>query len=105
MTPIAAGPTSRRQVADALGVDRQGVLATVFDRVVERLKGSHRPLLLDEWHRAGPELYELVRDLADLCEIPFVICGTDRVQRLITDARVRKGSVWSDQFCSRGVAG
>lgn len=97
-----ASPTAfLRQLAEACRVDTSGSKAAMMDAIVTRLRGSHRLLILDEWHLAERPLYEAVRDLFDVAEIPIALIGTEEVSKRVQSARLRKGSVWSDQFCSR----
>ena len=90
-----------RQLAEACNVAVDRGRARIMDTVIQKLRGSHRLLLLDEWHQAERPLYEAVRDLHDVAEIPMVLIGTEAVQKRVVETRVRKGAVWSDQFCSR----
>jgi hypothetical protein len=90
-----------RQLAEALRVEATGGKSVTMDAIVTKLRGSHRLLILDEWHQATRPLYETVRDLFDVCEVPIALIGTEEVSKRVQSARLRKGSVWSDQFCSR----
>jgi DNA transposition AAA+ family ATPase len=90
-----------RKLAEACRVDSAGSRSATMDAIVTRLRGSHRLVVLDEWHLAERPLYETIRDLYDVCEIPIALIGTEEVSKRVQSARLRKGSVWSDQFCSR----
>lgn len=89
------------QLADACGLPGRGSRARLLDTIVDKLGGSHRLLICDEWHLAGRPLYEALRDIHDEAGIPFVLLGTDVVQQRVTESRVRRGATWSDQFSSR----
>lgn len=91
-----------RQLADAIHVEcRSRSVSELMDAVIERLKGSNRLLIIDEWHRAERAIYEVVRDLHDVAGVPVVLIGTQEVEGRVRNARLKKGEVWSDQFCSR----
>jgi len=90
-----------RLVAEACRVNTAGCSAALMDRIVARVKGSHRLLIIDEWHQSTRRLYEVVRDLHDVAEIPIVLIATEEVLREVEAARLQRGATWGDQFASR----
>lgn len=90
-----------RQLAEACRVDATGSKSAMMDAIITKLRGSNRLLIIDEWHKAERPLYEGVRDLYDVAGIPIALIATEDVMKRVQSARLRKGAVWSDQFCSR----
>ncbi len=88
-------------ISESCHVPRTRSKSAMMDALVNKLRGSHRLLIIDEWHLAEKPVYETIRDLHDLCNVPIVLIGTEDVRKRVESARQRKGEVWSDQFCSR----
>ncbi|GIK18653.1 MAG: hypothetical protein BroJett004_08170 [Planctomycetota bacterium] len=86
-------------LARVLGVPARSSAATVQRLVIDHLRGSGRPLLIDEAHKLHPGALEVVRDLHDEAEVPAVLCGTIDLRRQVSDTDMFYG-----QFSSRIVA-
>jgi len=71
---IAAGVTGRYHTASAY-----------MGLIVERLRGTRRPIFLDEAHRIKPEAIGVLRTVHDLTGCPVIMAGTSEILHLIDD--------------------
>lgn len=65
-------------------------------KLIDALKGTDRPLFIDEAHQLHHGALEFLRDLHDECEIPMVLAGTVKLEETISDTER-----WYGQFASR----
>lgn len=73
-----------RQLCEALRIRA----ATMFEReemLINALKGSDRPILVDEAHQLEMPALELLRDLHDECGIPIILAGTHQIYERCND--------------------
>lgn len=86
-----------RQMCDALRLNPSRMSSfSIQSRLIETLKGTDRPVLVDEAHHMGMQSLEFLRDLHDECEIPVVLIGTIDIEKCVSDT-----SQWYGQFASR----
>jgi len=95
------GPGMLRRVAAIAGCStRYRCAFGMYADLVKTLKGTGRPLLVDEVHAISPSGLELLRDLHDECGgLPIVLCGTYDASDAINDRTIHRA-----QFSSRIVA-
>jgi len=65
-------------------------------RVIEKLRGSGRALLIDEAHQLKAETLELLRDIHDECGVPIILIGTMKISEAVSD-----GDLFFGQLTSR----
>jgi DNA transposition AAA+ family ATPase len=85
-------------VAKAVDVGCGGVKADLLERIIEKLRGTARPLFLDEAHQLPKESLSRLRALHDCAETPIIMAGTHEVLTRINDRTDGRG-----QFASRCV--
>lgn len=85
-----------RHLAKAMKIKQQGTLYTLQDRFVEALKGTDRPIFIDEAHQLTRQALEFLRDLHDECGVPIILAGTVDLENQISDREH-----WFGQFSSR----
>jgi DNA transposition AAA+ family ATPase len=54
-----------------------------IDFLIERLKGSDRPLIIDNAHRLRPGALEFLFDFHDATEIPIILIGNPEIKTLL----------------------
>lgn len=102
---IRVNSTSRRApglintLCGRLGAPQRNSADRKQQMLVEHLKGSSRPLFVDEAHRLAEGGLEAVRDLVDEAAIPCVLLGTVDLNKHVNDTEMFYG-----QFNSRVVA-
>jgi DNA transposition AAA+ family ATPase len=69
--------------------------AGVKDLIIERMRGTNRPLILDEAHRLRPEVFPRIRSIHDQAEIPIIMAGTHQILHLIDDRGNGRGQMAS----------
>jgi DNA transposition AAA+ family ATPase len=78
------------------GPRNRQVGATADERVFERLRGSHRLLVIDEAHRLADATLDWLRDLSDETHVPMVLlCTYELVERIQADAHPERGQLYS----------
>jgi len=68
----------------------------IEDALIEQLKGTDRPLFVDEAHHLTMDALEFLRDLHDECGIPIILVGTIDIEERVSDTKH-----WYGQFASR----
>lgn len=86
-------------LARVLGVSRRGSFAATSRLVIAALRGTGRPLLVDEAHALNQGALDALRDLHDEAEIPIILIGTHDIRRHVNDTEA-----WYGQLNSRVVA-
>lgn len=86
-------------LATELGVPGRSSVSKIYRLLVEALKGSARPIIIDEAHKCLPDALEALRDLHDEAEVPIILAGTINVKKNVDDYSAHFG-----QFSSRIVA-
>lgn len=87
-----------RQLGHELRIMKGRTLYELQQALCDRLRGSGRPILIDEAHQLSHDALEFVRDLYDLCHVPVVLVGTATLMQKCNDATEFFG-----QFASRIV--
>lgn len=67
------------KIASEVGVDNTGSVIVVFERVLNKLKGSGKLLLIDEAELLPYRALELIRRIYDLAEIGVVLVGMPKL--------------------------
>jgi len=73
-----------------------GGAVAILRRVIEALKGTRRPLFIDEAHRLRRDVFSTIRSIHDLAEVPVVLAGTADILDHVNDRAEGRG-----QFASR----
>lgn len=69
---------------------------TLDERIFEKLKGSHRLLIIDEAHRISDSALEFLRDVHDECQVPvLLLCTKDLRDRIRKDNDEDHGQLYS----------
>lgn len=71
-------------LAGTLGVVRRANMATIQRLIIDALKGSGRPIFLDEAHQFREATFEVIRDVHDGAKVPIVLGGTRRLREMTT---------------------
>lgn len=95
----ARAPGMINTLCARLGTPRRSTADEKQRLVIDHLKGSARPLFIDEAHRLLESGLECVRDLVDEAAIPCVLFGTVDLTKKVNDTEMFYG-----QFNSRVVA-
>jgi DNA transposition AAA+ family ATPase len=74
--------------ARALGLDEQGRAEDIQDRIVNRLVGSDRLVLIDEAHKLQVPALDSLREIWDEAKVPVVMAGTPSFKNTLTSQRV-----------------
>ena len=92
-----------RGVARAIGVSERGSLDLLQDRVIECLKATKRPLLVDESHKLTTESLDVLREVWDEARVPMLLAATPSFQAKVKAVGGRSAEARDlfDQFYSR----
>lgn len=71
-------------LAGMLGVTKRAAMGPVQRQLVEALKGTARPIFVDEAHQLREATFEVIRDIHDGAGNPFVLAGTRRLREMTT---------------------
>jgi len=93
----------RRMLATRLRIKRltpqrsdSGSLLTPDERIFERLRDSHRFIIIDEAHRLANGALEFLRDVYDETNVPMLLlCTVDLLERIRKDADEDHGQLYS----------
>lgn len=85
--------------ARMLGVPTRSTAHTTHRLVIDHLRGTGRPLLIDEAHALQASAIDALRDIHDEAEVPVVLFGTNDVRKKVNDTEA-----WYGQLNSRIVA-
>jgi len=87
-----------REVARSVDLPghRKMTKADLIAEVVDKLKGTGRPLFLDEAHRLPPDVLPRLRSIHDQAGVPIIMAGTHEILTRINDRSDGRG-----QFASR----
>ena len=70
--------------------------ATADERIFDRLRDSHRLVIIDEAHRLADSALDWLRDLSDVAHVPMLLLSTyELVERIRADARPDRGQLYS----------
>jgi len=70
---------------------------TIDERIFEKLRDSHRLIIIDEAHKLSESALEFLRDIYDECRVPILLlCTKDLLERIREDSDEDHG-----QFISR----
>jgi len=86
-------------VARILGVPARSTISITHRLVVDALRGSGKPIFIDEAHKLMHDALEALRDIHDEAGVPIVLCGTVDVKKRVQDTDANFG-----QFSSRIIA-
>ncbi len=66
------------------------------ERLFEKLRGSHRMIIIDEAHRIRDSALQFLRDIYDECNVPMLLlCTKDLVERIRRDNDEDHGQLYS----------
>lgn len=99
MSSTRRAPGLIRDLAAKLGVPMRNTAALAQRGIIETLKGTGRPIFIDEAHQLIDTGLDAVRDIHDEAEVPIVLFGTKTLNDRIIDTQQYFG-----QFNSRVVA-
>lgn len=100
------GPKAFMQaVAKVVGVDVSGTIPMIKDRIIEKIGGSGRPIMLDEMQLIPKAVISRIRKLHDQTECPIIMAGTEEVFSMIDDRpdQAGKRANGGGQFYSRCI--
>ena len=103
---LSTGNTSYTALRDLLAVrlrlhgrkrgKPETVGLTINERIFEKLRGSHRMIVIDEAHRISDSALEFLRDIFDECSVPILLmCTKDLLDRIRKDADEDHGQLYS----------
>jgi DNA transposition AAA+ family ATPase len=82
-----SAPGLAQRFADALSLRNAGRTRTALPKIIDALRDSDRPLLIDEAHQLRSDALELLRDMHDECHIPIILAGTVRLNEAMSDSQ------------------
>jgi len=68
-----------------IGVPKKPTNAAMKRNLVARLRGTRRPLFIDEAHTLSRQCFSIIRSLHDQAGIPIIMTGTDKIIERIDD--------------------
>lgn len=69
---------------------------TINERIFEKLRDSHRLIIIDEAHKISDSGLDFLRDIFDECGVPILLlCTKDLVDRIRNDADEDHGQLYS----------
>lgn len=83
------------ELSDRLGIPSKGSLHDLLQRVVEKLQGSGRLLVIDEAEQLPYRALELVRRLHDKAGIPVALVGMPRLRKNLQGDHNHYAQLWS----------
>jgi DNA transposition AAA+ family ATPase len=90
------GPSLAKAIAKLVGVRKCQSFEATEQLLIEALKGSNRPLFVDEGHELNETGLAVIRDIHDCAGIPIVLVGTKKLTSNVDDSEMFFG-----QFSSR----
>jgi DNA transposition AAA+ family ATPase len=90
-----------REIASRFELSTAGSFDVVFRRLVNRLVGTKRMLMLDEVERLSYKALEFARDLHDKTGCPVLLCGKPQVYEKLGFRHVGDFSEVTDQLAAR----
>lgn len=88
-----------RDLIHRLNLSARGSGTEQLRLIVNHLRGTDRPILVDEAHQMRETALDVIRDIHDAAEVPIILCGTKTLRENVDDSAVFFG-----QFRSRIVA-
>lgn len=82
-----------RAIAREIGTRVVGASDEIFDRIISELKGTSRPIIVDEAQRLGDTGVEVLRDIHDVAGVPVVFFATDDFSLMVDDTAKWLGQV------------
>lgn len=74
-----------RAIAKELRIDSVGVTITLFERIINCMKGRDFVIVVDEADYLNNKCLEMLRHISDDAEVGVVLIGLPRLQTMITD--------------------
>ena len=92
-----------RVIARAVGVNERHTLDILQERIIEALKASKRPVLVDEGHKLTTDSLDVLREVWDGARVPMLLAATPSFQARVKGggARYSEAQDLFDQFSSR----
>jgi DNA transposition AAA+ family ATPase len=88
------GRSFLKAVAQAVGATcRSGSAAEIMENIVARLRGTNRPLFLDEAHTLRPDVFSRIRTIHDRTGCPIIMVGAKAILTRIDDRRDGAGQL------------
>jgi DNA transposition AAA+ family ATPase len=84
-----------KSLARAVGVPAEGTKHDIKELIIGKLKGTRRPIFLDEAHLLPPGVFARIRSIHDQTGVPFVMAGTGEILRRIDDQAGGNGQMAS----------
>lgn len=82
-------------LAQALLIPSGGSVLDLKQRIVGKLRGTGRPIFLDEAHRLRPTVYPRIRSIYDLTGCSIIMAGTHEILEHICDEAGGRGQMSS----------
>jgi len=86
-----------RALSEALDVRqrRGGAAAGIMRDIIDKLRGTNRPLFLDEAHRLPSAVFSVIRSIHDQAEVPIIMAGTEEIVVKVDDRSNNRGQMTS----------
>ncbi len=92
-----------RAIAARFELSTNGTFDAVFRRVIQRLSGTKRMLMLDEVERTVYKTLEMIRDLHEQTGCPLLLCGKPTIYAKLGFRAMGDFSEVTDQLAARVV--
>jgi len=92
-------------LCDALNLDTRGSLHDLFNRVVNKLRGSGRLVIIDEAEQLPYRALELIRRVNDKAKVGIALCGMPRLEKNLKGDPTHYAQLYRRLFIPRRVSG
>lgn len=83
------------ELCDRLGIPSKGSLHDLLQRVVEKLAGSGRLIIIDEAEQLPYRALELIRRVHDKAQVPVALVGMPRLRKNLQGDHNHYAQLWS----------
>lgn len=94
-TPYLTGRSLLQAIAGAIDAPRAGTRAELMHRIIERLRGTGRPLFFDEVQSLREDSLPCLRSIFDQAGVPIIMAGTAEILERINDRFDGRGQLAS----------
>jgi len=92
-------------ICDAVNLDTRGSLHDLFNRVVNKLRGSGRLVIIDEAEQLPYRALELIRRVNDKAKVGIALCGMPRLEKNLKGDPTHYAQLYRRLFIPRRVSG
>lgn len=83
------------ELCHALSIPSKGSLHDLMTRVIDKLSGSGRLIIIDEAEQLKPRVLDLIRRVHDKAKVPIALVGLDQLRSNLQGDRMSFTYLWS----------